>query len=209
MDASGIVRYLDERFEKFEMPMFSNMNIDYLSSRMSVYTSADRWLLMFNSIVWWPAADGLQGMVELVGPGVIGAQGFDDDRTTCPGVVEFDDAGEEVIAVSVRGQPIPISDLAVEPDPDLHADSGFWTAVALLDGHRDALLASEAELSAFIPPGFTLKFETDAWDHPDFDTPPSRTETFPALAAAIVSGDFSALRSCSSPNTHWSHWHPK
>src|SRR4249919_1327959 len=116
MDASSISRYLDERFEKFEMPCFSNMNVDYLSSRLSVHVSSDSWMLLFNSIVWWPAADGLQGMIEVVGPGVRGMQGCDSDRSACSGVVETDDPGDEIVRVSVRGRPIELSSLAIAPD---------------------------------------------------------------------------------------------
>jgi hypothetical protein len=40
------------------MPCLSNLNVDYVSTRMSAYRSPDKWLLVFNSVVWWPAAAG-------------------------------------------------------------------------------------------------------------------------------------------------------
>jgi len=209
MDASSISRYLDERFEKFEMPCFSNMNVDYLSSRLSVHVSSDSWILLFNSIVWWPAADGLQGMIEVVGPGVRGVQGFDNDRSTCPGVVETDDSGDEIVAVSVRGRPVELSSLAIEPDFDLQADMGFWTAVALLDDYRESLLASKEEWAPFVPAQFKQVLQLDAWQQPDFDTLPSQTETFSRISSAIASGDFRDCEICAAPNTDWARWLPK
>lgn len=45
----SILGFLDKSFDRLEMPSFgSNMNIDYVSSRLSAYCSADQWLLLFN-----------------------------------------------------------------------------------------------------------------------------------------------------------------
>ena len=89
MNESEILKFLDARFENIEMPCFSNMNIDYVTSQLSVYrNSHNSWIILFNSVVWWPSADGLMGMIEIVGPGVVGRQGFDNDRTFIPGIFE-------------------------------------------------------------------------------------------------------------------------
>ncbi|HSX59893.1 MAG TPA: hypothetical protein VLF18_06820 [Tahibacter sp.] len=208
-DAAAILDYLDARFEKFEMPCFGNMNIDYLTSRLHVYVSADSWFLLFDALVWWPGYTGLAGMIELVGPGVVGPQGFDNDRTTDPGCVETDDDNTRLEAVIVRGTRIDPAQLTLQVDGELTDDLGFWASVALLDRHRDALLATDAERDVFVPPGFACALVLDEWQHPDFDRLPSRTDTFRALARAIASGDFAAFPASAAPNTQWSNWLPK
>jgi hypothetical protein len=166
-------------------------------------------LLLFNSVVWWPAGAGLMAMVETVGPGAVGKQGFDNDRAFVPGALELDDAGESIVSITVRGRPIDPADLDITPRYDLQADYGFWACVALAETHRDDLMASPAELARFIPPGFRHLLTLDAWDHPTFETPASSTETFPRLADVLVKEDASLWHPVVRPNTHWSNWFPK
>lgn len=209
-DAAAILRYLDERFEKFEMPCLGNMNIDYLTLRLHVFVSAQReWLLLFDAVVWWPGLGGIAGMIELVGPGVNGRQGFTDDRLTAPATIEISDDGEEITAIVVRGRAVAPDGLEVCADAAISDDIGFWTGVALLAGYREALLTTLQERAAFVRPGFERVLVLDEWQHPDFDCPPSATDTFRALARAIEKGDFSAFPASSKPNTHWSKWVPK
>jgi hypothetical protein len=209
-EASAILRFLDERFEKFEMPCLGNMNIDYLAVRLHVYTSPQRdWMLLFDSVVWWPGLGGLAGMIELVGPGVNGPQGFADDRLTEPGTVETDDDDVEITALVVRGHEIAPDSLDVRLDEEISGDLGFWTGVALLAEHREALLTTPQERARFVPAGFERVLVLDEWQHPDFDVPPSATDTFRTLAQALTSNDFAAFPASANPNTHWSNWVPK
>jgi hypothetical protein len=209
-DADAILRYLDERFEKFEMPCLGNMNIDYLAVRLHVYTSPQRdWMLLFDSVVWWPGLGGIAGMIELVGPGVDGEQGFSDGRLTEPAKIETDDDGLEVVSVVVRGGEIAPDDLDVRADEEISEDVGFWASVALLAEHREALLTTAQERARFIPAGFERVLVLDEWQHPDFDCPPSATDTFRAIAQAIASNEFAAFPASANPNTHWSKWVPK
>lgn len=207
--AAAILDYLDARFEALEMPCLGNMNIDYLASRLHVYTSPDSWFLLFDAVVWWPGLGGIAGMIELVGPGVSGKQGFDDDRLTEPASIAISDDGEAVTSIVVRGRAVAPEELDLRADEAISDDIGFWTGVALLAGHREALLATHQERAAFVPPGFERVLVLDEWQHPDFDCPPSATDTFRALAVAIEKGDFSAFPASSKPNTHWSKWVPK
>lgn len=209
-DATAILRYLDERFDKFEMPCLGNMNLDYLTLRLHVYVSPQRhWLLLFDAVVWWPGLGGIAGMIELVGPGVNGKQGFTDDRLTNPAAVETDDDGERVTAIRVRGQAVDPNELDGHMDTEVSEDAGFWASVALLDKHREALLTTAEERAAFVPAGFERKLVLDEWQHPDFDVPPSSTDTFRALALAIANNDFAAFPKSANPNTHWAKWLPK
>lgn len=208
-DADSILRYLDTRFEKFEMPCFGNMNIDYVTVRLHVFRSPQHWFLLFDAVVWWPSYTGLAGMIELVGPGAGGPQGFADDRTTEPGSIEVDEADTRVESVVVRGVAVDPATLDVRVDEALTGERGFWACVALLDHYREALLATREEIAAFVPPGFERVLVLDEWQHPDFDCPPSSTDTFRALAHALANDDFAAFPASARPNTHWSNWLPK
>jgi hypothetical protein len=190
------------------MPCFSNMNIDYVSSRLSTYRSTDKWLLLFNSVVWWPAAEGLMTMVEIVGTGVVGKQGFDNDRYFVPGCLELDN-DKNIISIRVRGEDINPISLAIQPNYDIQPEYGFWVSVALTEKYKESLLASQAELKQFISPGFQHLLTIDEWDHPTWDTPPSQTETFPRIANVLVTSTPSLWQPVEMPNTQWSHWLPK
>lgn len=106
----SILSFLDNAFQNIEMPCLGNMNIDYVSSRLSTYRSTDKWLLLFNSVVWCPAGDGLMAVVETVGTGVVGRQGFDNDRCFVSGSVNMDD-DEKILSIFVRGEDIDLTSL--------------------------------------------------------------------------------------------------
>jgi hypothetical protein len=205
---NSILGFLDNAFQSIEMPCFGNMNIDYVSSRLSTYRSTDKWLLLFNSVVWCPAADGLMAMVEIVGTGVVGKQGFDNDRAFAPGCIELDDE-ENIVSLLVRGEGIDPTRLDIQPNYDVQPEYGFWVSVALAEKYRESLLASQAEVQQFIPPSFQHLLTIDQWDHPTWDTPPSRTVAFPHIANVLVTSDPSLWIPVEVPNTHWSHWLPK
>ena len=184
------------------------MNIDYVSSRLSTYRSTDKWLLLFNSVVWWPAAEGLMTMVEIVGTGVVGRQGFDNDRVFVPGCIELDDQ-ENIVSILVRGTNIDPTSLVIQPNYDVQPEYGFWVSVALAEKYKEKLLASQAEIKQFIPPDFQHLLTIDEWEHPTWDTPPSQTVTFPCIANILVTSDLSLWIPVEVPNTHYSHWLPK
>jgi hypothetical protein len=204
----SILSFLDNAFQTIEMPCFGNVNIDYVSSRLLAYRSANKWLLLFNSVVWRPAAEGLMSMVETVGTGVVGRQGFDNDRAFVPGYIELDDE-ENIGSILVRGEDIDPTDLAIQPNYDVQPEYGFWISVALAEKYKESLLATQAEIKQFIPPGFQHLLTIDEWDHPTWDTLPSRTVAFPRITNVLVTSDLSLWSSVEAPNTHWSHWHPK
>ncbi|NJK35336.1 MAG: hypothetical protein HC919_10470 [Oscillatoriales cyanobacterium SM2_2_1] len=205
----SILNDLDNAFQSIAMPCFGNMNIDYVSSRLSTYRSTDQWLLLFNSVVWCPAGDGLMAMVEPVGTGVIGRQGFDHDRFFAPACIEFNNDEENILSITIRGQTIEPTGLAIQPNYDIQPEYGFWVSVALAEKNKENLLASQAEVQQFIPAGFHHLLTIDEWDHPTWNTPPSQTVTFPLIADVLVASDPSLWNAVESPNTHWSHWLPK
>ena len=91
---SQILEFLDRSFNSIEMPCLGNMNIDYISSRLLAFRDDTRWLILFNSIVWWAAGQGLTTIVSPIGNCVKGKQGFDNtlrhqfrgqsNRCACP-----------------------------------------------------------------------------------------------------------------------------
>jgi hypothetical protein len=204
----SILSFLDNAFQNIEMPCFGNMNIDYVSSRLSTYRSTEKWLLLFNSIVWHPAAEGLETFVEIVGTGVVGKQGFALDRVFVPGSIEVDD-DQNIVSIVVRGENIDPTSLVIQPNYDVQPEYGFWVSVALAEKYKESLLASQAEVKQFIPPGFQHLLTIDEWDHPTWDMPPSRTVAFPRIANVLVTSDPSLWSPVEAPNTHWSHWLPK
>jgi hypothetical protein len=207
-NSDSILNFLDNAFQSIEMPCFGNMNIDYISSRLSSYRSTDKWLLLFNSVVWWPAAEGLMTMVETVGTGVVGRQGFDIHRAFVPGSVDMDD-DRNILSIVVRGEDIDCSSLIIQPNYDVQPEYGFWVSVTLAKKYKQSLLASQAEVKQFIPTGFQHLLTIDEWDHPTWDTPPSRTVAFPRIANVLVTSDPSLWNPVDAPNTHWSRWVPK
>jgi hypothetical protein len=207
-NSHSILSFLDNAFQNIEMPCFGNVNIDYVSSRLLAYRSTDKWLLLFNSVVWWPAAEGLMAMVETVGTGVVGRQGFDTDQAFVPGCIELDDE-ENIVRIFVRGEDIDRTGLAIQANYDVQSEYGFWVSVALAENYKESLVASQAEIKQFIPPGFQHLLTIDEWDHPTWDMPPSRTVSFPHIADVLVTSDPSLWIPVEAPNTHWSHWLPK
>jgi len=204
----SILSFLDNAFQNIEMPCFGNMNIDYVSSRLSTYRSTEKWLLLFNSIVWHPAAEGLETFVEIVGIGVVGKQGFALDRVFVPGCIEVDD-DDNILSIVVRGENIDPTSLVIQPNYDVQPEYGFWVSVALAEKYKESLLASQTEVKQLIPPGFQHLLTIDEWDHPTWDMPPSRTVAFPRIANVLVTSDPSLWSRVEVPNTHWSHWLPK
>ncbi|NJK60527.1 MAG: hypothetical protein HC918_10185 [Oscillatoriales cyanobacterium SM2_1_8] len=223
----SIVAFLDQAFQAIEMPWFDNLNIDYLGFRLLVYRAADHWRLVFSSVVWCPAADGLMAMVEPVGPGVDVAP--DRLYTFTPVRLTFasakgtgEGAGEAAIdalnapegneiwqRLTVRGETVNVSALDVQPQYDLQPEYGFWVGAALVSQDPEPLFANASELAGCVPPDFQHLLTVSAWDHPTWERPPSQTEAFPRLAEVLIAADPTLWQPVATPNTHWARWLPK
>ncbi|BBC22645.1 DUF7003 family protein [Pseudanabaena sp. ABRG5-3] len=203
-----ILEFLDRRFNAIEMPCLGNMNIDYVSSRLLAFRDDLRWLILFNSITWWPAGQGLTTIVECVGNCVQGRQGFDSDHTFITGKIQYDEL-LELYTVEVRDQPITINDLDIIAHRDLYVDREFDIAIALLENYREDLLASRDEYGKFIPEGLTEVLRLDEWQHPNWDCLPSQTESFPLIAEVLFTGNPNLYKKPQTPNTDWALWFPK
>lgn len=207
--APEILRFLDQAHEEGALADFGNINVDYVSSRMSVYRDAADWIVAFNSIVWRPSSGGLYTMLELVGTGVLGRQGSDTGRGVDSGDVETTDDDRNIISIRVRGEEVDPASLAIHPDYRVQPELGFWVCIALLDRYREQLLASPAEVATFVPAEYRELLTVDEWHHPIDRMRPSETDTFPRIATILATGDPSHWRPSRNPNTHWSLWYPK
>jgi len=203
-----ILEFLDRRFETINMPCFGNMNIDYISSRLLVFRDDSRWLILFNSITWCPAGEGLTTILECVGNCVQGRQGFDSDRYLITGQIQYDELLNDYL-VTVRGKSIPLSELNIIFRPELFSEHEPDIAIALLENYREELLANQAEYEVFIPEGLTEILRLDQWHHPDWGCPPSQTESFPLIAEVLSTGNPNLYKPPSKPNTDWRFWFPK
>jgi hypothetical protein len=209
---SQILDFLDRSFGSFEMPCFGNMNIDYISSRLLAFRDDTRWVILFNSIVWWASCEGLTTLVTPIGICLNGKLGFDNDRfrdgyfTT--GNIQYNEF-LELFEISVRDRPISLSELNIIPHPHLHSEYKLDIAIALVDKYREELLASEDEYRRLIPDGLTEVLRLDEWHHPDWDCPPSQTETFPLIAEVLFTGNSNLYKPPRNPNTDWQFWLPK
>ncbi len=209
---SQILEFLDRRFAAIEMPYLGNMNVDYISSRLLAFRDDHRWMILFNSITWCPAGEGLTTMVECVGNCVKGRQGFDRDRSFITGkITELiqDDENINRYSVIVRDKSISISELEITAHPDLYSDREIDIAIELLANHREELLANREEYGIFIPDGLTQVLQLDQWHHPEWDCPPSQTESFPMIAEVLFTGNPDLYRLPSKCNTDWEYWFPK
>lgn len=203
-----ILEFLDRRFTSIEMPCFGNMNIDYISSRLLAFRDDSRWLILFNSITWCPAGEGLMTILECVGNCVKGNQGFDSDRYLIKGKIQYDEVLNDY-QVTVRGNPIPLTELNIISRPDLFAEHEPNIAIALLENYREELLANQEEYGVFIPDGLTKVLSLDEWHHPDWDCLPSQTESFPLIAEVLFTGNPDLYKPPKNPNTDWRFWFPK
>ena len=209
---SQILDFLDRSFNSIEMPCFSNMNIDYISSRLLAFRDDARWVILFNSIVWWASCEGLTTLVTPIGNCLNGKLGFDSDRFRdgyfITGNIQYNEF-LELFEVSVRDRLISLTELNIIAHPHLHSEHELDIAIALLDKYREELLASEDEYRGLIPNGLTEVLRLDEWHHPDWDCPPSQTETFPLIAEVLFTGNSNLYKPPTNPNTAWQLWLPK
>ena len=199
-----ILEFLDRCFQEIKIPCFGNLNIDYLDSRLMAFRDQQQWLLIFNSIAWCPAGEGLTTLIECVGNCPLP----NSPNFLVTGKIIHDPASEEY-QVTVRGNDIALSELDIISYPDLFADRELDIAIALLPKYREQLFANREEYGVFIPAGMDEILRLDQWHHPDWSCPPSQTLSFPMIAEVLVTGDRRLYQPPAMTNTHWQNWFPK
>ena len=168
---------------------------------------------MFNSITWCPAGEGLTTIIECVGNCNLQEDNVQHDfhfnnRYLITGQIKYDEVLNDYL-VTVRDKSIPLTELNIIFRPDLFSEHEPNIAIALLENYREELLANQEEYGMFIPEGLTEILRLDEWHHPDWDCPPSQTESFPLIAKVLSTGNPNLYKPPSKPNTDWSFWFPK
>jgi hypothetical protein len=205
-----ILETLDGFADRFEFPGFNNMNYETADSRLHCFRDGDRWALVIESLVDWPAADGLMTVVFAMG------DIRDELLTTLLPIetpIEYDDDTEELVIpdeVVVRGKSVAVDREAIDATSEQHEVEGsFALILELVKSHRDALFCTAEELAERVAPGLALILTLDDWAHPDvYGGPkPSESPTFQQLADVLASGDVSRYAPTDSPNSRdWKMW---
>ena len=111
------------------------------------------------------------------------------DRTiSLPERSEYENAGIELI----DGQEIQV----------------FECCRYLANHYRELVLCTESERRANLFDNLSQVVQLEEWNHPDLvvGEKPGENETFQQLANLLETGNLSAFKLESSPNTHWSNW---
>lgn len=204
-----ILSVLDALAEEFEFPGFNNINYETADSRMHLFRDDDRWALVIEELVDWPAANGLETLVFAMGD----IQG--DALSTLQPIeteLSWDDDDELIVPDSmiVRGTSVDVDHAALERACSKHdIESSFGVLLQLIEARRDALFATKDELEAVVAPGLKEILTLDAWSHPDvYGGPkPSESEAFQQVADVLSSGDASHWAPTEEPNNRdWQHW---
>ena len=209
-----ILEFLDRSFNEIKIPCLGNLNVDYLSSRLLAFRDEHQWVIMFNSITWCPAGEGLTTIIECVGNCTLQEDNaqhdfhFNNNRYLITGQIKYDEVLNDYL-VTVRDKSIPLTELNIIFRPDLFSEHEPDIAIALLENYREELLANQEEYGVFIPEGLTEVLRLDEWHHPDWDCPPSQTESFPLIAEVLSTGNPNLYKPPSKPNTDWRFWFPK
>ncbi|WP_434687677.1 DUF7003 family protein [Pseudanabaena minima] len=209
-----ILEFLDRSFNEIKIPCLGNLNVDYLSSRLLAFRDEHQWIIMFNSITWCPAGEGLTTIIECVGNCNSQKNNeqqnfhFGSNLSLITGQIKYDELLNDYL-VTVRGKSIPLTGLNIIFRPDLFSEHEPDIAIALLANYREELLANREEYGGLIPEGLTEVLCLDEWHHPNWDCPPSQTESFPLIAEVLYTGNPNLYKPPSSPNTDWRFWFPK
>ncbi|MFM7599960.1 MAG: DUF7003 family protein [Pseudanabaena sp.] len=206
-----ILEFLDRSFNEIKIPCLGNLNIDYLSSRLLAFRDEHQWMIMFNSITWCPAGQGLTTIIESVGNWNSQKNNIQNDShfaNVITGQIKYDELLNDYL-VTVRGKSIPLTELNIIFRPELFSEHEPDIAIALLANYREELLASHEEYGVFVPEGLTEVLRLDEWHHPNWGCPPSQTESFPLIAKVLYTGNPNLYKPPSKPNTDWKFWFPK
>ena len=90
LTSAQILETLDAAAKDGQIPAFSNLNVDYIFSRLSAHREGDRWAIVFNSVAWM---EGIKAIVDPVGNSVEYRQGAsiaEESLSALPAKQEFD-----------------------------------------------------------------------------------------------------------------------
>lgn len=221
---TDILDQLDACATAYDFPMLDNGYIYPAGTRLSAYRSTEHWAIIIevvglNNRLW--DYERFENCLYCFGNCLYEAPGIQNSRLVLP-VPEQDDIFDEKGGWCVRLEAdyILIRDkrIAIPKDKAMLSANGVEpknpgtiSIVELLrvlyPEYRSLFLATENELRAHIPGDISLILQLEEWRHPDIvDEKPSDLVTFKEIAEVLVSGDATAYKGTSIPNTHWSNW---
>lgn len=135
----------------------------------------------------------------------------EEDTLILTAEYEYDSDSDLIHNITVRGFTLSDAEIAhYQREQQSDVDYGnYKMGEALVNAHKDQLLATFEEINRFFPQGLPPLFLTlDAWHHPDLavDELPSQSETFQLIAKAICSGNPQDYAPTLVPNIHWQQW---
>jgi hypothetical protein len=208
MRSAEILDQLDSAAQNFVFPDLGHGYFYAVDARLHAYRDAQRWALIVEAVGYSPRAGNLTDVLYVFGNCLTeGEPGLDNgdflDRVDNWDDIEDADQPEMYSGgqILLRGRPITVS---AEPGEEL-----IDVLRRLVPGHRDLLLADEAELRRRIPPDLPEIMRLDEWHHPgpaDGDMLPSRSSTLRQIADVLTTGDPGRYTPDAPPNTHWSNW---
>jgi hypothetical protein len=236
--ARDILNIFDACATAFTFPMLDNGYLYLAASRPSVFRSPDDWAMVIEVFGYSPRAGHPDVHVHTFGSRLHDrrtAQEFrseeafrqylannphNESRFFFPGEFETiqdldcdeyvaEDAGKVVL----RGHEVALPDRATYALHGIELEQAprvqvFELCRYLASVGREAVLATEQERRASLPPGMNQILQLEEWHHPDLANQerPSDSETFQSLARVLESGIADAYRPTRPANTHWKHW---
>lgn len=224
--AEDILRKLDADAANLHFPMLDNGYVYPADARLLAYRDETRWAILIETLGYSYKAmfpHGIDSTVYAAGNGARRESVY--MSCASPVSCEFDEDGEfdcdvppDLKEILIRGVPVPIpreraayraKEITLRTRSTKVRDLwGDELLRVLLPEHREALLGTKEEIAQFVWPDLPFFLGLDAWDHPDLadEELPSDTDTFPALAEALVHGDPNRFHPSRKPNTHWKNW---
>ncbi len=208
MTAAEILAQFDDCADRLAFPMLDAPGFRLAAKRLHAYRDAVRWAVIIETLGccdWEVGHAAIDNCLHVFGNCLGRPPGATPDdylRPTADGDEgpTFDDRGRArraARAIRARGRLIPLPDQSPLRDAAGQpvAYGRRWRADDLLrwltEGWRDALLATEDELRARLPPDLPKFLTLDAWAHPDLGSgeKPSQSVAFRQLAEALASGE--------------------
>jgi hypothetical protein len=207
MRSVEVLEQLDAAAEDGTFPDLGHGYYYAVDARLHGFRDVARWALIVERVGYSPRAGNLIDVLHVFGNCLTEGRPGCDNGDFLDRVDNWDDIEDpeqsEIYGggpVVVRGRAITV---AAESDEEL-----IDVLRRLVPGHRELLLADEAELRRRIPADLPEVLRLDDWHHPDpiAGPPPSHSETFRQIADVLTSGDIALYAPSMPPNTHWSNW---
>lgn len=199
-----VLAQLDAAHADFRFPDLGHGYYYAIDARLRAFGDGERWALLVEAVGYSPRAANVIDVLHYFGNCLThGAPGFEDEDFLTR-VENMDAIGTD--EETFRGGPIVLRGREVTVPVAAGADlvDAFR---ALVPGHRELLLATEAEVRARIPADLPLLLQLEEWHQPAlYEDPPSAAEAYRQLAEVVAASDAGRYRPTEPPNTHWSNW---